>query len=234
MTADNKKISILAAVAVLIFTAIIASASRSAHMKLREEFNKQVLAMEQTTQQRDAELREVITELKALKVERDDCLEREAKPAEVNQKQMKKFITSRFYNVPEEVAEIIAAKTSEASKEHGVDFDLIVGLMYVESGFNPFAESKVGARGLLQVMHCVWGETYNIKNASDLHDINLNIRTGVHILKHYIEKNKGNITHALQNYNGAKKDGREFSNSVYQAIGKFVSYKNQKTHISGQ
>ena len=234
MAVDNKKITALAVLTAVLFVIGVLSATRSAFKDLRGEFNKQVLAMEQTTQQRDAELGEVIAELKALKVERDDCLEREAKPAEVNQKQMKKFITSRFYNVPEEVAEVIAAKTSEASKEYGVDFDLIVGLMYVESGFNPFAESKVGARGLLQVMHCVWGETYNIKNASDLHDIDLNIRTGVHILKHYIEKNKGNITHALQNYNGAKKDGREFSNGVYQAIGKFVSFKNQRTYTSSQ
>ena len=75
----------------------------------------------------------------------------------------------------------------------------------------------------MQVMPKVWAEKMKIKSETDLHNIEFNINIGVKILKHYIDKNNGNITKALANYNGST--GTEFSNSVYTAIGKFTAFR---------
>ncbi len=173
-----------------------------------------------------------VTALK-LKGERDSCLKEIVNQSEKNKDDLQKYITYRFSSVPAELASIIANKTEELCKEHNMAFNLIAGLMEVESGFNPFAKSKVGARGLLQVMFKTWNKTYKIEKSSDLHDIHLGLETGIQILKHYLAKNKGDVTQALQNYNGAK--GRDFSNSVYIAVGKFSAFRNNtyQTKVKG-
>ncbi|RLD63285.1 MAG: hypothetical protein DRI84_09890 [Bacteroidetes bacterium] len=113
------------------------------------------------------------------------------------------------------------------TKKHNADFGLVVGLMEVESVFNPLAKSKADARGLLQIMYKIWGKTYDIKHPSDLYNIEYNIDIGVHILKHYLKKNNGNIRNALQNYNGS--EGTAFSNKVFTALGKFTAYRNNSS-----
>lgn len=165
----------------------------------------------------------------ALEKERDHHLVNIAALSRKNRDDLQAYITHRYTSVPVELAEVIAYETDNLSKVHNIDFNLVAGLMEVESGFNPFAKSKVGARGLLQVMHRTWGKTYNIKNSSDLHDIHFGLETGIQVFKHYLSKNKGNVTQALQNYNGAK--GRDFSNSVYIAVGKFSAFRNNTYQI---
>lgn len=167
-------------------------------------------------------------EIEGLKEEYDECLQKVQDPSKRNRLDMKEYIMARYPNVPKELAELVAVKTDELTKKHNMDFSLVVGLMEVESAYNPFAVSSVGARGLLQVMPSVWGKKFEIKHASDLHDIELNISTGIQVLKHYIDKNEGNVTKALQNYNGSS--GRDFSNKVYIAVGKFTAFRNNTYH----
>lgn len=167
-------------------------------------------------------------EVAKLKEEHDECLQKVQDPSKRNRLDMQNYITTKYPEVPIELAELIAIKTDKLSKKHNMDFSLIVGLMQVESAYNPFAVSSVKARGLLQVMYSVWGKTFKIKKASDLHDIELNIDTGIRVLKHYLDKNKGNVTKALQNYNGST--GSEFSNRVFVAVGKFTAFRNNTYH----
>lgn len=83
----------------------------------------------------------------------------------------------------------------------GLDPELVLGLIKVESGFNKYAISSVGARGLMQIMpfwtKVIGNETHN------LFDIRTNLRYGCLILRHYLEIENGNMFRALGRYNGS-------------------------------
>jgi len=152
-----------------------------------------------------------------------ECAKKVADPSKRNVSDMQSYITARYSKVPIELAALISQKTNEIADEHDVDFALVVGVIDVESAFNPFAISKADARGLMQVMFKVWGKQYKITKASDLHDIGLNITVGVQILKHYINKNEGSLSKALKDYNGG---GKDYARDVYVAIGRFTAFRN--------
>ena len=118
---------------------------------------------------------------------------------------------------------IIATKTDRICAEKDIPFVLVVGLMEVESRFNPFATSSVGARGLLQVMPEFWMKELGIKSEREFHGVEVGINAGIHVLQHYIDKNNGNVTRALQNYNGTK--GNEFHEMVYEKVGRFATFR---------
>lgn len=164
------------------------------------------------------------TETAKLISDRDRCLKKIADPTKQDIEDMRDYIMARYSSVPEELAFMISETTSMLAKEHKIDFSLVVGLMEVESGFNPFAVSKAGARGLLQVMPKVWGEQHKIVNPSELHGIRRGISVGIQVLKFYVDKNEGKLTPALAAYNGSK--GKEFANSVYLATGRFTCFRN--------
>lgn len=170
---------------------------------------------------------EIENQLHRLESEKEALQKKLADPAKQNIDDMKAYIQARYSKVPEELAELIAIKTNDLAKKHDVDFSLVVGLMEVESSYNPFAVSSVGAVGLLQVMPKVWAKTYNIEKATDLHGVEKGISVGIRVLKHYIDKNKGAIAKALQGYNGANgAKGKAFSDSVFLAVGRFTSFRN--------
>jgi soluble lytic murein transglycosylase-like protein len=152
-----------------------------------------------------------------------DCLSRMSDPAERNVEDLERYIQARYPGVAKELASIIAFELDDACTREGVPFPLAVGLMEIESRFNPFAKSSVGARGLLQVMPDVWGKTLGIKDARELHGVHRGIECGISVLKHYIDKNQGNITKALQNYNGTT--GSDFHTSVYEMVGRFTVFR---------
>ena len=83
----------------------------------------------------------------------------------------------------------------------GLDTQLILGLIEVESGFRQYAISNVGAKGLMQVMP-FW-QRYIGKPDHNLFDIRTNLRYGCTILRHYNNIENGNITHALARFNGS-------------------------------
>lgn len=141
-----------------------------------------------------------------------------------DQEDFRKYILYRYSKVPTELAELIATHTDTLTQKVGVDFSLVVGVMEVESAFNPFAESKKGAIGLMQVMPTVWaGEFDVVEEHKDLYGIKTNIEVGCEVLKHYLEKREGNVARALKDYNGG---GSDYAKKVYVAVGRFTAFRN--------
>ena len=88
----------------------------------------------------------------------------------------------------------------EASRA-GLDPQLVLGLIQVESGFKKYAVSASGARGLMQVMP-FWVRLIGPKG-DNLFDMRKNVRYGCTILRHYLDLEKGDLYRALGRYNGS-------------------------------
>lgn len=88
----------------------------------------------------------------------------------------------------------------EASRA-GLDPQLVLGLIQVESGFKKYAVSRAGARGFMQVMP-FWVKLIGAEG-DDLFDMRKNIRYGCTILRHYLDMEKGDLYRALGRYNGS-------------------------------
>ena len=79
--------------------------------------------------------------------------------------------------------------------------DLVLALIQIESRFDRYAVSRVGAQGLMQVMPFWKNE---IGRASDnLTEVDTNLRYGCRILQFYLAREKGNLAKALARYNGS-------------------------------
>jgi len=85
----------------------------------------------------------------------------------------------------------------------GLDVDLVMGLIQVESNFRKFAVSSVGARGYMQVMP-FWMRLLGDGDANKLFDMHTNLRFGCVILRHYLDRENGNLFMALGRYNGSR------------------------------
>jgi soluble lytic murein transglycosylase-like protein len=79
--------------------------------------------------------------------------------------------------------------------------EMVIAVIQVESGFNKYAISYVGARGLMQVMP-FWQKEIG-RPDDNMMDLDTNLRYGCTILKHYLDREKGNWTRALARYNGS-------------------------------
>lgn len=88
----------------------------------------------------------------------------------------------------------------EASRA-GIDPQLMLGLIHVESGFRKYAVSPVGARGYTQVMP-FWVRTIGTHD-HNLFQLRTNLRYGALILRHYIDIERGDLYRALGRYNGS-------------------------------
>lgn len=83
----------------------------------------------------------------------------------------------------------------------GLDPQLVLGLIEVESGFRKYAISSAGARGYMQVMP-FWTKLIG-RPGHNLFHLRLNIRYGCVILRHYLDIEKGDYFRALGRYNGS-------------------------------
>lgn len=83
----------------------------------------------------------------------------------------------------------------------GIDPQMVLGLIQVESGFKKYAVSSVGARGFMQVMP-FWVRSIGA-NDHNLFHLRLNLRYGCTILRHYIDIERGDLYRALGRYNGS-------------------------------
>ena len=89
------------------------------------------------------------------------------------------------------------------SKRAGLDVTLVLGLIQVESNFRKFAVSSVGARGYMQVMP-FWTRVIGDSDASKLFHMQTNLRFGCVILRHYLDREKGDVFMGLGRYNGSR------------------------------
>ncbi|NJM44499.1 MAG: lytic transglycosylase domain-containing protein [Brachymonas sp.] len=101
------------------------------------------------------------------------------------------------------------------SKRAGLDISLVLGLIQVESAFRKHAISVVGARGYMQIMP-FWTRVIGDGDASKLFHMQTNIRFGCVILRHYLERERGDTFMALGRYNGSRGKA-EYPNAVYAA-----------------
>ena len=101
------------------------------------------------------------------------------------------------------------------SKRAGLDTSLVLGLIQVESNFRKFAVSPVGARGYMQVMP-FWTRVIGDGDAEKLFHMQTNLRFGCVILRHYLDREQGDLYMTLGRYNGSR--GRAtYPNAVFAA-----------------
>ena len=99
------------------------------------------------------------------------------------------------------------------STRAGLQPSLLLGLIQVESGFRRYAISNAGARGYTQVMP-FWARTIGNGDARHLFHMQTNLRFGCVILRHYLDRERGDLYMALGRYNGSR--GRpEYPNAVF-------------------
>ncbi len=105
---------------------------------------------------------------------------------------------------------LLKAVHREATRA-GLDPQLVLALIQTESDFNRFAVSKVGARGLMQIMPFWIDEIGHQKD--NLFDIDTNLRYGCAILKIYLDRENNRVAKALARYYGAI-NGKTYPNKV--------------------
>jgi soluble lytic murein transglycosylase-like protein len=89
------------------------------------------------------------------------------------------------------------------SKRAGLDPALVLGLTQVESNFRKYAVSPVGARSYMQIMP-FWTRVIGDSDASKLFHMQTNLRFGCVILRHYLDRERGDLFMALGRYNGSR------------------------------
>lgn len=101
------------------------------------------------------------------------------------------------------------------SRRAGLETALVLGLIQVESGFRKYAISSAGARGYMQVMP-FWARLIGDGDDRRLFHLQTNLRFGCVILRHYLDRERGDLFMALGRYNGSR--GKpQYPNLVYGA-----------------
>lgn len=110
---------------------------------------------------------------------------------------------SKKYRVAAEPLSVLVAEAYDLGKRTKLDPTLILAIMAVESSFNPFAQSHVGAQGLMQVMTRVHGDKYEPAGGTlTAFDPVTNMRVGVKVLMECISR-AGSVEGGLRYYVGA-------------------------------
>lgn len=146
-------------------------------------------------QEADDELRQVLAHAVA---DNDSFVDRF--DAEVWLLDMSRRLSKKMPDVAYRIA-LLKQVHYEASRA-GLPPELVLALIEVESNFNPYAISSAGARGLMQVMP-FWLKRIG-KPDDSLFRVHTNLRYGCTILKYYLDKENGNLHHALARYNGSR------------------------------
>lgn len=113
------------------------------------------------------------------------------------------FWLSRKYGVAPEPLSVLVSEAFEIGQKAKLDPTLILAIMAIESGFNPFAQSPVGAQGLMQVMTNIHHAKYeNFGGKLAAFDPVTNLRVGVKVLQECIAR-AGSVEAGLKFYVGA-------------------------------
>ena len=110
-------------------------------------------------------------------------------------RRLEKRIPNREYRI-----DLLRSVHYEATRA-GLDPQLVLGLVQVESGFRKYAVSSAGARGYMQVMP-FWLKLIG-RPEDSLFDLRTNLRYGCTILRHYLDIERGDLFRALGRYNGS-------------------------------
>jgi hypothetical protein len=151
------------------------------------------------------------------------------------------WLSKRYKVAPEPIGAIVA-EAYDAGARSNLDPKLILAVMAIESGFNPFAQSAVGAQGLMQVMTKVHSDKYlNFGGKFAAFDPLANVRVGVKVLQDCIRA-AGSVEGGLQRYVGAtnlQDDGgyttkvlSEYQRLQRVALGQAVSIHDNSNTIS--
>ena len=125
-------------------------------------------------------------------------------PKELSRQQaaVANWLSRRYRVAPEPVSRLVQEAWSVGQKA-GLDPTLILAIMAIESSFNPFAQSPVGAQGLMQVMTKIHNEKYEAFGGNHAaFDPVTNLRVGVQVLKECIAR-AGSLEAGLRFYVGA-------------------------------
>ena len=113
------------------------------------------------------------------------------------------FWLARKYGVAPEPLSVLVSEAFEIGAKAKLDPTLILAIMAIESGFNPFAQSPVGAQGLMQVMTKIHHDKYeNFGGKFAAFDPVTNLRVGVKVLQECISR-AGSLEGGLKFYVGA-------------------------------
>ena len=113
------------------------------------------------------------------------------------------FWLSKKYRVAPEPLSVLVAEAYDIGARAKIDPTLILAIMAIESSFNPFAQSSVGAQGLMQVMTKVHTDKYeNFGGHFAAFDPVTNLRVGVKVLQECIAR-AGSVEGGLRYYVGA-------------------------------
>lgn len=93
--------------------------------------------------------------------------------------------------------------------------ELVLAVIHTESNFDRFAISRSGARGLMQIMP-FWLDEIG-RNEDNLFTVETNLRFGCTILRHYLDKESGDIGRALARYNGSR-GKRKYPDKVFSRL----------------
>ncbi len=129
--------------------------------------------------------------------------EHPSKLDELKQKQRVAAWIAKRYRIAGTASNLFVSTAYKTAFDLGLDPHLILAVMAIESRFNPYAESAVGAQGLMQVMSKVHADKFEdhggVQNALDPV---VNIKVGARILRDYVRQ-KGSVELALKSYVGA-------------------------------
>ena len=184
----------LALAALLLFAA--------GHADLRHQAEAQALSWLQARQ----ELREDPVDTLAVALSEPDAIARatasDPKTLGRQQAAVAQWISRRYSVAPEPVSRLVEEAWSVGARA-GLDPTLILAIMAIESRFNPFAQSSVGAQGLMQVMTKVHNDKYEAFGGNHAaFDPVTNLRVGVQVLKECIAR-AGSLEAGLRFYVGA-------------------------------
>ncbi|MFY9328550.1 MAG: lytic transglycosylase domain-containing protein [Georgfuchsia sp.] len=146
--------------------------------------------------------------------------------AEPNSKAAKRLLTremsaaldfaARRYRVSASVLEPAFIAAQQSAREYRIDPLLIVAVIAIESRFNPYAESNVGAQGFMQVMPRWHQDKISAEMGKKaLFNPETNVRIGAQILHESIQR-EGSLIAGLQQYAGASDDPQtRYANKVF-------------------
>jgi soluble lytic murein transglycosylase-like protein len=118
------------------------------------------------------------------------------------------WLSRRYRVAPEPVSRLVQEAWTVGALVN-LDPTLILAVMAVESSFNPFAQSPVGAQGLMQVMTKIHDDKYEAFGGSHAaFDPVTNLRVGVQVLKECIAR-AGGLEAGLRAYVGAANSGED-------------------------